>query len=201
VKPGSVKTQLVADGRVLRGERSRDAIIDALLELIQEEHPQPTAREVAERAGVQPRTVFRHFQDMAGLNAELSARLSAELKPILLGADYTGSLEQRVATVVRVRGEIFERLTPFLHVSRTHRLRFEFVRADHKAMVLELRQNLQSVFPELRGVVQPSSAMLELVFSFEAWDRLRSDQGLSAARARRAVEFAALALLREAELL
>ena len=40
-----------ADGRVLRGKRNRAAIVDAIYELVLEEH-QPTARQVAERAGV-----------------------------------------------------------------------------------------------------------------------------------------------------
>lgn len=186
------------DGRVLRGERNREAIFRALLELIREGHPQPTAREVAERAGVQARTVFRHFQDMAGLNAELSARVGAELRPLFEEATRQGSVEDRIQMLARVRGRAYERLAPFERANRAHRQRFEFIRADHEAMVLELRKNLRDVLPELRNLPPHVHAMLELAFSFEAWDRLRSDQQLSVAQAQRAVTSGALALLRDA---
>ena len=53
------------DGRVQRGARNREAILDACLELIRERAALPTAQDVAVRAGVQVRTVFRHFDDMA----------------------------------------------------------------------------------------------------------------------------------------
>ncbi|MDH4042395.1 MAG: TetR/AcrR family transcriptional regulator, partial [Gammaproteobacteria bacterium] len=55
------------DGRLLRTERSRQLIIDALHDLINEGVLQPTAQTVAERAGVGIRTVFRHFADMETL--------------------------------------------------------------------------------------------------------------------------------------
>ena len=54
----------VPDGRRLRSERSRQAIIDAMMELIGEGNLVPTAQQASERAGVGIRTVFRHFSDM-----------------------------------------------------------------------------------------------------------------------------------------
>jgi TetR/AcrR family transcriptional regulator of autoinduction and epiphytic fitness len=65
VAPGSeAPAPATTDGRVLRGERNREAIVEALLELYQEGDPQPPARAIAERAGVSLRTVFQHFNDM-----------------------------------------------------------------------------------------------------------------------------------------
>ena len=57
----------VADGRRLRSERSRQAIIDAMLKLVEEGVLVPTAQQVSERAGVGIRSVFRHFSDMESL--------------------------------------------------------------------------------------------------------------------------------------
>ena len=182
------------DGRVLRGRRNHAAIVDAIYELILEGGGQPTARQVAERAGVQPRTVFRHFQDMASLNAELSQRVGSEVRPRLHETPYQGSLEERIATVAQVRSEVFDRFAPFERVSRGMRARFEFLRAEHDESVLELRENLRAALPEIRRLPQPLSAAVELVFSFEAWDRLRVEQGLGALQARHAVEQAALGL-------
>ena len=52
------------DGRLLRSERSRQLIITAIIELIDEGHLIPTAQQVAHRADVGIRSVFRHFDDM-----------------------------------------------------------------------------------------------------------------------------------------
>lgn len=190
----AARTEEEADGRVLRGKRNRAAIVDAIYELIREGKGQPTARQVAERAGVQPRTVFRHFEDMASLNAELSQRVGAEVRPRVLETLYEGTLAERIATVARVRCEVFEHFAPFERVSRGMRARFDFVRADHDESVRELRENLRAAIPELRRLPQPLAAAVELLFSFEAWDRLRVDQGVSASQTRRAVEQSALAL-------
>ena len=55
------------DGRVRRGARNRDALVDALLGLLEDGIPKPTAREIAERAGVSLRTVFAHFDEVESL--------------------------------------------------------------------------------------------------------------------------------------
>ena len=62
-----------SDGRVRRGERSRGAIVEALHALIGAGDLAPTAQQVAERAGVGLRSVFRHFRDMESLFAEVDA--------------------------------------------------------------------------------------------------------------------------------
>ena len=65
------------DGRLLRSERSREQIVDALYELIGEGHMQPTAQQVAERSGVALRSVFRLFSDMDALYATTVAENDA----------------------------------------------------------------------------------------------------------------------------
>lgn len=62
-------TQRRSDGRTLRAERTRAAIIDAHMALMLEGDPQPTARRVAERAGVSLRTLWGHFADLEALFA------------------------------------------------------------------------------------------------------------------------------------
>ena len=192
--PPSRAQQDNADGRVLRGRRNRAAIVDAIYELIREGGGPPTARRVAERAGVQPRTVFRHFQDMESLNAEVSQRVDAEVRPKLLDPPGEGTLPERVATLARVRTECFEHFAPFRRVSNGMRARYPFVRAQHEASDLELREHLRRALPELRRLPAPLAAAVELLFSFEAWERLHTAQGLSGGQTRRAIEQSALAL-------
>lgn len=52
------------DGRTARSMRTKQAVIDALLELMEEGDLRPTAPRIAERAGVSLRTVFQHFSDL-----------------------------------------------------------------------------------------------------------------------------------------
>ena len=52
------------DGRRLRRERSRKAMIDAALELIEDRNYAPTAKQISARAGIGIRSFFRQFEDM-----------------------------------------------------------------------------------------------------------------------------------------
>ena len=51
------------DGRTVRAERTRQALVDSLLNLLDEGQLTPTAAEIAARAGVSERSVFQHFPD------------------------------------------------------------------------------------------------------------------------------------------
>ena len=55
------------DGRVARGERTRVRVADALISLLEEGETAPTAKMVAQRAGVSLRLVFHHYEDMDAL--------------------------------------------------------------------------------------------------------------------------------------
>ena len=55
------------DGRVARGQRTRRNVAEALMELLREGDQEPTARAVAQRAGVSLRLVFHHFTEMDDL--------------------------------------------------------------------------------------------------------------------------------------
>jgi len=59
------------DGRVRRSQRSRASMVQALFDLVGEGILQPTGQQVAERARVGLRTVFRHFSDLLGWLPEL----------------------------------------------------------------------------------------------------------------------------------
>ena len=57
----------VLDGRQSRTARSRLAICEACLDLVQEGALQPSAEEIAERAGLSRRSIFNHLADLAEL--------------------------------------------------------------------------------------------------------------------------------------
>jgi AcrR family transcriptional regulator len=188
--------QPAADGRVRRSQRSGQAIVEALMALVGDGIIEPTAQQVAERADVGIRTVFRRFSDMETLFAEMDARLQAAAVPLLLGGRPSGSPVDRARALVRQRAAFFERIAPYKRSGNLKRWRSPFLRDRHAMLVRTLRADLLRWLPELRRAPSAVVDALELTMSFEAWDRLRTEQGLGSARAQAAVQQTVLALVR-----
>lgn len=91
------------DGRRLRGVRSRDKVVDALLELYDEGEIRPGAAEIARRAGVSERSVFRHFEDLDALVEAAIARQFARIGYLFAAPPAAGSRAARVAAIVEQR--------------------------------------------------------------------------------------------------
>lgn len=94
---------VVTDGRVNRSARTRTAVVDALLALINGGNLRPTAREVADKAGVSLRSVYVHFDDVESLFVAASARYFEGLQRQHVPCDPTASLDERIAAVVESR--------------------------------------------------------------------------------------------------
>lgn len=189
------------DGRVRRGERNRESILDALFELIRAGRLLPTADEVARRAGVGTRTVFRHFEDMERLHAEMSARLRAELAPLLAERPPQGDTAERVAWLVDRRARLYETMAPFRRSADIQRWRSKFLQQEHHDMNRAFRSDLRAALaPELEGAPAFLLDALDLATSFEAWERLRGTQRLGVERAERVLGESIRALLASASM-
>ena len=176
------------DGRVQRGERSRQRIVAALFDLVGAGVLQPTAQQVAARAGVGMRTVFRHFSEMETLYAAMNGRLDGEVRPALMAARRVGPLSERVAGLVRQRARLFERVAPYKRAANLQRWRSRYLEGRHRVMQRDLRADLLSWLPELRDAPASAVETVDLVTSFEAWERLRNDQRLGVKAAMAVVE-------------
>ncbi len=187
--------KLPSDGRARRSVRSREAIANALYELVGEGRLAPTAQEVAERARVGLRSVFRHFSDMESLYATLDARLLADVLPILRQEPPSVGLRERALALVERRAAYFERIAPYKRASNRQRWSSPFLASQHRRLVAKLRADLLRWLPELADAPAELVEALDQATSFEAWDRLRGEQRLGRARAAAAMERAALALI------
>jgi AcrR family transcriptional regulator len=192
--PAAVPIAPAADGRQRRSERSREAIVQALLDLVGAGVQQPTAQQVAASAGVGIRSVFRHFADMESLYAEMDVRVQAMAVPVLRAAPIDGSITARTRGLVARRVDFFERIAPYKRAASALRWRSAFLARQHGALVRELRADLARWLPELRRAPADRVEAFDVALSFETWDRLRSDQRLGRDRARAALERLALAL-------
>lgn len=157
--------------------------------------PAPTAGQVAERAGVGARTVFRHFEDMETLHAEVSARVKREVLPLVEAPLESGSLEDRARGLVRRRAALFERISPFERSGILHLRSSTFLQRERAKTVRRLRSELLHTLPELESAPAELADALDLFTSIESWDRPRSDKRLGRERARVVVEHAVLALI------
>ncbi|HYC24228.1 MAG TPA: TetR/AcrR family transcriptional regulator [Candidatus Bathyarchaeia archaeon] len=187
--------ELAPDGRVRRSQRSGQAIVEALIELVGEGVVEPTAQQVARRARLGIRTVFRRFTDMESLFAEMEARLHAEAVPLLLGGQVRGTIARRARALVRRRAMFFERIAPYKRSGNLKRPRSPFLRERHALLVLGLRADLKRWLPEVLRAPREVVDALDLATSFEAWDRLRTEQRLGPRRARLVVERLVLAIV------
>lgn len=178
------KPQADADGRRARAERTREAIVGALLGLLAEGNLKPSADQVAERAGVSRRVIFHHFSDLEELLTRASARWFAHVQTILPSAPTAGSFEERTHAFVKAVGHFYDHVS---HVRRAALLGVHEskVIAERMAMAQQIhREKVQAAFAE-EIANAPEHARGRLVSglsaatSFATWDEMRRNQGLS----------------------
>ncbi len=178
----ATSSETATDGRIQRSERSRSAIVQAMLELIGEGVLAPTAQQVAQRADVGVRTVFRHFSDMDTLFATMNERLTREVDSLFVEEVQTGSFLERVDALIERRTSIFVKLAPYMRSSSMQRWRSEFLQSQHERSIRVMRTDLRRWLPEIESMPNTVGDALEMVLSFEAWNRLRVDQRLGQRR-------------------
>ena len=185
------------DGRVRRGDRNRERILDALHELVKRGVLHPTAEQVARRARVGERSVYRHFRDMERLHADLGARMEREVGALFTPpARSEAALADRLRLLIGQRRRLFEYLAPFRRSASRFRLRSPFIERGHARMAQVLRAQLEIALPEVADMEADRVEAIDTLTSFETWDRLRQQRKLGPARSARIVEGAVLALLR-----
>jgi TetR/AcrR family transcriptional regulator of autoinduction and epiphytic fitness len=188
------------DGRVARSRRTRAAIVEALVALLEEGNPQPTVEEIAARASVAPRTVFQHYADREALFAAVSAQREEHLQALMGDIDPAAPLDERVEQVVAQRARVFEWIAA---VRRGALLMEPFsgsVHASLEAFRAAKRAELLRVFAtELEQRAEPErsalAAALGAAGSWSTWDALRAQQGLDVEAASAALALTLRSLL------
>ena len=176
------------DGRHARRDRNRLAVVDAILALFSEGNFEPTSDQIAERAGLSPRSLFRYFDDLEDLNRVAIARQYERVRQLaVLDLSPDRPLSDRVARLVHSRLRTYDEIGSVGIVAR--------IRAPFRPMVAEqLRQaramwrsQVQQMFaPELNAMnpVRADGALVsvDILASFESVQLMRDDQGLSTER-------------------
>lgn len=178
-KPRDAAAEPAADGRRQRSERSRQAIIDASLALIEEGVLVPTAQQISERAGVGIRSFFRHFVDMEALFEAADSEGREYIEALFVGGDRDGTLQERILHAVERRADGYEDQKNIILTTAAQSWRYKILRKNYAHYQRGLRKDLDDWLPELRTLPAAEREAVDAVASAEMWLRLRNHQGLS----------------------
>jgi len=189
------------DGRRARRDRNREAVVDAYLDLVREGDMHPNVADVAERSGVSHRSVFRYFADkdeLARTAVQRQTAWASSLAAIPVAA--TAPLDDRIAALVEQRAEMFDRIGAVGRLSRALAGRQPIIAEQLELSRRFFRKQVKVLFErELTALGEPDSGevlgAIDVLCSFESYDLLRRDQGMSQVRAKRAMARAVRASL------
>jgi TetR/AcrR family transcriptional regulator, regulator of autoinduction and epiphytic fitness len=183
------------DGRRLRSERTRTAVVGALLELIREGDLRPTAERIAARAGVSERTVFQHYKDREAMftaMGELQAQAITEIwKPLSREGPYA----ERLDAFLEQRVRLLEFITPTRRAVLLEEPGSDAAAAGLARIRRLMRREVELVFAPEIGGADGKAAAAYAVAGWSFWNNLRSHQDLSEAEAEAAVRLALDAVL------
>ena len=193
------------DGRQSRTVRSRLAICEACLDLVVEGALQPSAEEIAARAGLSRRSIFNHFSDLAELYDAVAEAANQRFAPLLKQISSREPIERRVEQLVQVRSKYLEATGPFTRAltaqalvgpveDQARRLSVEALRRQHQDVERLFRREVADLpLVERAEVLEALSAAMAPLL----WEHLRRSRGNSMARARGVMKRTLMSILRE----
>lgn len=182
-----------ADGRNLRRERNRETIVAALLHLYDQGHIDVSAAEIANQAGLSQRSLFRYFDDVDDL---YRAACHAQFDRISLFADIhnlgRGSLASKVENFVDQRIRLFKNVGNIGRVARAHSHRVPPIQEQLSKGRKILRDQLLRHFSNELATMERSARLaavagIDVLCSYESYELMRHDQGLSDAATKSAL--------------
>ena len=174
----------LSDGRRLRSERSRQAMINAALILIEEGNFAPTAKQISARAGVGIRSFFRQFEDMDQFFAAVDEHTVGSFwESFLHEGDREGTLTERLDSIVATYAKAFEEHRSLLLATKSLRWSSRVLKENYERYQQISRANKERWLPEISELVLDERELADAYLSFEMWHRLRDIQGLSCSAA------------------
>src|SRR6185312_3283237 len=141
----------------------------------------------AERAGVSVRSVHNHFADMESLRAQVAERQWARQAHLAEVPAADLPFDVRVQLLVERRAALWEAITPVRRAALTMP-DSAIIKRRLGQLGRYLRNQLEVLFAaELASASPEALDALDLCTSWDAWDRLRTQQRLSVAATRRVV--------------
>lgn len=162
--------------RERQAEQTRDAILDALVDLLGDRPvDEVTTKEVAHAAGVSERTVYRHFPDRWALVESLTTRFmgSSELVPTVPERfEDLGSAAIELMSVLELH-HVEAQAEALLNADPR---RFSTQTSHHSQ---QIRALVEAAHPDLdAGQRRSLTAVVRVLVSTQAWLRMRAEFGV-----------------------
>jgi TetR/AcrR family transcriptional regulator of autoinduction and epiphytic fitness len=188
------------DGRSARSDRTRKALMEAMLALLDEGDLKPTSGRIAARAGVSERTLFQHFPDREALFQGAALAQAERIAPLIVpppGPDTP--VAERMRAFVAQRTLVLERVSPVRRAALLIEPSSETVAAWLRAVREGAAAEIAHVFaPELAAAGVDRDELLAALVTAAAWpswESLRAHQGLDVEQAEAAMRRTLGALL------
>ena len=191
------------DGRIVRGLRTRQGLIQATLDLIQAGDVEPTSAAIATIAGVSSRALFQHFTSLADLYAAAFDLAVSRAFERGLPVDTAAPLSSRIDLLVSDRSQVFEEWLPVWHFAERVRSVAPAVGLGVAHLRKLLRERLAAWFSTELGNLDPSARdlvldSLDVAFGLDSWMNMREQLRLSPVHASRTWRFTAEAIVLQA---
>lgn len=181
------------DGRHARAERTHQAIVTALLDLADLGNLSPTAREIADRAGVALRSIRQHFDSRESLFLAAAEEHARRVAGASATVDPSGKLAHRISAFARERSSALESTSA---LRRAATIAEPSSLAITRAMATagkSRRRELEVVFARELDRMQKQDRKavldaLDVATCGRAWDALRNEMKLSHEAARAVLE-------------
>jgi len=170
----TIEDDAATDGRVLRGQRNREAIVDAMVEMYEQGNLRPTAAQVAEAAGLSTRSVYHHFDDMKSLALEVTSRSEGRMRPPDLAAMSNVALTERICMFVDHRFDRWRQTSAVVRAGLLAEYDSHVV-AELMSIGREKRiEEIRTVFADAVTGVDKDAVFcgLDVVFGYDTWHRL-----------------------------
>ena len=177
-----------SDGRRARSQASRSKIIQAMMDLIESKNTNPSTANVAKKAGVGLRSLFRHFEDKDAILREVDAILVTAYRPIIEAPYSSDDWRERLMELIERRCEVSEAIAPYRISTTAARRRSQFLNENFQRLYDTEKARLNSILPSKFHTDTPPGRAILVAMSFDSWRMLREDEHLSASETVEAVK-------------
>ncbi|MEX1217506.1 MAG: TetR/AcrR family transcriptional regulator [Acidimicrobiales bacterium] len=174
------------DGRTARRDRGRAAVLEAALELFEEDNLEPTPEQIAHRAGLSTRSVYRYFTDREELVRAVVAHKQMKILPFFQIEEVgRGTQQLRLTRFVDSRLQVYEAIGASARAMAIKASSDPVIREQVEFRKSIFRQQIEVQFAiELNEMNRQKRIStlnaIDVLTQVESLDRLRLDLGVSA---------------------
>lgn len=161
------------DGRFARSQKTKDAIVKALLKLLRNT-PFPTAEQVAKESKIGLRTVYRQFKDMESIYLSLHEECMHSLSQMFNSdVDLDRSFEERVSFAISERFAIYDEYETLFIATISNSARLPTLVNQVAESYQIMRERFIKIVPEIKKLSAIKSDLLFTRILFPSWFSLR----------------------------